>query len=53
MRTFKTGLNFRGLLHQNKCGLYIHEYQAYDLLKKYHLPLVPVIALLTLELQGQ
>lgn len=38
-----SALKYRSLLNQNKCGLYIHEYQAYDLLKKYQLPLVPVL----------
>ena len=33
---------FKTLLNCNKYGLYLHEYQAYDLLKKYKLPLVPV-----------
>lgn len=38
-----SALRFKSLTDKNKCGLYIHEYQAYDLLKKYQLPLVPVI----------
>ena len=41
-----SALKFRSLLDKNKCGLYIHEYQAYDLLKRYQLPLVPVKFLL-------
>ena len=35
MRSLRSFLNFKTLIHQNKCSLYIHEYQAYDLLKKY------------------
>lgn len=38
----RSGFNFKSLLFTNKQSLYIHEYQAYDLLKKYQLPLVPV-----------
>lgn len=38
----KPTLNFKQLLTKTKYGLYIHEYQAYDLLKRYQLPLVPV-----------
>jgi hypothetical protein len=30
------------LTHRNVYHLYLHEYQAYDLLKKYQVPLVPV-----------
>lgn len=30
------------LVHLNKYNLYLHEYQAYELLKKYDVPLVPV-----------
>lgn len=30
------------LIQSNKYGLYIHEYQAYEILKKYGLPMVPV-----------
>lgn len=37
---------FNPLTHQNKYNLYLHEYQAYDLLKQYNVPLVPVIFLL-------
>lgn len=32
----------RLLTQQNIFQLYLHEYQAYDLLKKYQVPLVPV-----------
>lgn len=53
MKSIRTGLNFKSLVHQNKCSLYIHEYQAHDLLKKYKLPLVPVPSLFTLGLQSQ
>ena len=53
MNKLRTGLKFKALLHQNRCGLYIHEYQAYDLLKKYGLPLVPVTHPHKIELQGQ
>lgn len=49
MKALKKGFNFRSLLNQNKYGLYLHEYQAYDLLKKYKLPLVPVIFIVTSE----
>lgn len=38
--------NFKSLFTKNKYSLYIHEYQAYDILKKYKLPLVPVIFVL-------
>ena len=34
---------FNPLTHQNKYNLYLHEYQAYEILKKYGVPLVPVI----------
>jgi hypothetical protein len=34
---------FNPLTHQNQFNLYIHEYQAYEILKTYGLPLVPVI----------
>ena len=34
---------FKPLTHQNKYNLYLHEYQAYEILKKYGVPLVPVI----------
>ena len=37
---------FKPLIHQNKYNLYLHEYQAYEILKKYGLPLVPVISAL-------
>jgi hypothetical protein len=33
----------RVLTQQNVYQLYLHEYQAYDLLKKYQVPLVPVL----------
>ncbi len=46
MKTIQKGIHFRSLLNRNKYGLYLHEYQAYDLLKKYKLPLVPVILFL-------
>lgn len=46
-----SALKFRSLLDKNKCGLYIHEYQAYDLLKRYQLPLVPVKFLLSRALE--
>lgn len=42
MKGLQSGFKFKALLHQNRYGLYLHEYQAYDLLKKYKLPLVPV-----------
>ena len=32
----------RLLTQQNVFNLYMHEYQAYDLLKRYQVPLVPV-----------
>lgn len=32
----------RLLTQKNVFNLYMHEYQAYDLLKKYQVPLVPV-----------
>jgi hypothetical protein len=32
----------RVLTQQNVFNLYLHEYQAYDLLRKYQVPLVPV-----------
>ena len=56
MRNFvKSTPNFKSLLIKPQYGLYIHEYQAYDLLKKYQLPLVPVIHILfrALELAHQ
>lgn len=43
MKNLQKGFHFRSILNQNRYGLYLHEYQAYDLLKKYKLPLVPVI----------
>lgn len=44
---------FKSLLMKPKQTLYIHEYQAYDLLKKYHLPLVPVIKTINIRASGQ
>lgn len=41
------------LTHSNRYNLYLHEYQAYDLLKKYNVPLVPVNFLFISELQSQ
>ena len=38
----KSSLNYKSLLTKGKYGLYLHEYQAYDILKKYQVPLVPV-----------
>ena len=35
-----------GLTHTNAYGLYIHEYQGYELLKKYDVPLVPVFLII-------
>ena len=43
MRNLRSAYNYKSLLQKNRCGLYIHEYQAHDLLKKYKLPLVPVL----------
>ena len=43
MRTLAKKIMPRALIHQNAFQLYLHEYQAYDLLKKYQVPLVPVI----------
>ena len=43
MRNFSnSAMAFKSLLTKAKNTLYIHEYQAYDILKKYQLPLVPV-----------
>jgi succinyl-CoA synthetase beta subunit len=42
MLNFQTARSAFRLLHNSRCGLYMHEYQAYDLLKKYQLNLVPV-----------
>lgn len=42
MKGIQRSIQFKTLLNRNKYGLYLHEYQAYDLLKKYKLPLVPV-----------
>lgn len=44
---------FNPLTHQNKYNLYLHEYQAYEILKKYGLPLVPVILPLFRALEPQ
>lgn len=41
------------LTHSNKYNLYIHEYQAYEILKKYNVPLVPVVIVCYLEFQSQ
>jgi hypothetical protein len=46
MKNIQKGLQFKSLVSRNMYGLYLHEYQAYELLKKYKLPLVPVICLL-------
>ena len=43
MKNIQKGLQFKSLVSRNMYGLYLHEYQAYELLKKYKLPLVPVI----------
>ena len=43
MKKIQKGLQFKSLVSRNMYGLYLHEYQAYELLKKYKLPLVPVI----------
>lgn len=45
-RVAKNVFKFNALTHQNKYNLYLHEYQAYEILKKYNLPLVPVYCLL-------
>jgi len=37
----------RLLTQQNVFNLYMHEYQAYDLLKRYQVPLVPVLIMLS------
>jgi len=42
----KNILKISSLTHSNKYNLYLHEYQAYEILKGYGLPLVPVIILL-------
>ena len=34
---------FKSIFQRLTHTLYIHEYQAYDILKKYQLPLVPVL----------
>lgn len=43
MRTIVQALRPRVLTQQNVFQMYLHEYQAYDLLKKYQVPLVPVL----------
>jgi len=43
MRTIVKALRPRVLTQQNVFQMYLHEYQAYDLLKKYQVPLVPVL----------
>ena len=53
MKGIQKGIQFKTLLNRNRYGLYLHEYQAYDLLKKYKLPLVPVIVFFKTELQSQ
>ena len=53
MKSLKAGLNYKALMQRNTYGLYIHEYQAHDLLKKYKLPLVPVSIIGILGIQGQ
>lgn len=45
-RVAKNVFKFNPLTHQNKYNLYLHEYQAYEILKKYNVPLVPVSFLL-------
>jgi hypothetical protein len=42
MLNFQTAKSTFRLLHQSRRWLYMHEYQAYDLLKKYQLNLAPV-----------
>lgn len=49
MKHIQKGIHFKSLLNRNKYGLYLHEYQAYDLLKKYKLPLVPVHSHIIIE----
>jgi hypothetical protein len=44
MRTLAKKIVPRALTQQNAFQLYLHEYQAYDLLKKYQVPLVTVIS---------
>jgi hypothetical protein len=48
-----THIKSRLLTQQNVFKLYMHEYQAYDLLKKYQVPLVPVKYHTISELQSQ
>lgn len=45
-RVTRSVFKFNPLTHQNKYNLYLHEYQAYEILKKYNVPLVPVTSLL-------
>ena len=42
MLKFQQHVKARLLTQKNVFNLYMHEYQAYDLLKKYQVPLVPV-----------
>ena len=42
MQRLASKLNPCSLLQKNIYNMYLHEYQAYDLLKKYQVPLVPV-----------
>lgn len=42
----KSIFKFNPLTHQNKYNLYLHEYQTYEILKHYGLPLVPVFRVL-------
>lgn len=38
----KSIFKFNPLTQQNKYNLYLHEYQTYEILRHYDLPLVPV-----------
>jgi hypothetical protein len=49
MKSIPKGFQFKSLVMSNKYGLYLHEYQAYELLKKYKLPLVPVLFYIIVE----
>ena len=49
MNNLRKILNSKALTQTNKYGLYIHEYQAYEVLKKYGLPMVPVSLLFLLR----
>ena len=42
---------FKQLTHSNKYNLYVHEYQAHDMLKKYNVPLVNVILYLSSQIE--